>query len=249
MTGFFSDFQHHLPFIHAASFDVSQICRTSPELVLAATAIGAVYRFQKPAAKLLHEAALSLVSAKVHRIAIDTEQDLRSMQALVLLEIYSLWESAIPVSLLKPSLQNVLVACATRCVNSQTGAQDWASWAFHESQVRLVTAAFCVLNVRSIFHRTFPVVAANAVTSSLPSTTALWTSTCADGWARLFVNEPAPLQFHDAYKGLLIGGDDCMTTSSFGCFALLQAILQRIDLSRKLSVDGSLSPADVANIE
>lgn len=249
LNGFFGDCQHHMPVIHAATFDISSLCRLSPELVLAVAAVGAIHRFQKAAAEVLYQAAQSLASAKAHLMTIENDANLNFMQALVLLEMYSLWEKATPISLMTPSLQNHLLDCARNRNEPSAQTQDWASWTVKEVRIRLSIAAFCVLSIRSVFHHTSPAIVANEVLSTLPSSMSLWEATCPTTWAVRLASETPALHFREAYILLMSGEAEISVSSPFGCFALLQAIMQRIDQSRKMSLSSSLGTSEVAEIE
>lgn len=238
-----------MPIIHIPSFNVAHICGEFPELILAAAAIGAVYRFQDETASRLHHSAQLLASVRLDRMTLRTDHDLHYMQTLVLLEIFSLWHNATAVSLVTPSLQNLLLNYTLRRHETPSGEQNWASWVLSEGKARLVIAAFCVLNARSLFHHTSPAVVAYDVQTTLPSTTTLWSSDCAEKWTMNLIREPPSLGFHSAYKSLMSGEAETIATSPFGCFALLQAIIQRIDLCRKMSLSGNVQPPDVMEIE
>ena len=249
LTGFFSDCQHHMPIVHAGTFDIPTMCQLSPELVLAIAAVGAVHRFQEKAADLLYRAAQSLATMKAHRVNTRKGNDLHLMQTLILLEMYSLWEHATPVSLMTPTLQNLLLDCARCQLQPDAQEGDWVSWAVREAEIRLSIAAFCIFTVRSLFHHTPPLIAVNEAAKTLPSSTALWTAECTATWSSHYAVEPAPLDFRAAYRSLVTGDAEVAVSSPFGCFALLQAIMQRIDLSRRMSFDSSLRPTEIAEIE
>lgn len=223
------------------------MCKSSPELILAIVAIGAMYRFQATTGKALHRAAKLLMSAKEHYIATESIEGLHFLQALLLLEVHALWEDPTSVSPLNPSQQRLLIECARSRRLSAPLDGHWYSWAMSESLSRLSLASFCVINIRAVFNHTSPAVAANEVHAPLPASAALWASVSADSWLQVSDGEPVALDFHEAYKRLFTG--EATATSSYGCFALLQAIIQRIDFCRRLSLDGALRSSDTAEIE
>ncbi|KAF2012903.1 hypothetical protein BU24DRAFT_494823 [Aaosphaeria arxii CBS 175.79] len=251
-TGYFSEFQSHVPIVHKATFDIEAASKCNPELVVAIASIGAVYRFQKADALFLLKVALDLITRKWQNNSGSDRYDLGGLQALVLLSYFALWQKQSEILLEQSQVRKMLLDWVQKFRIPQPSGDEpsnWTRWCHRESALRTYLASFCILNTYSLLNGTPPEVTNITIKSALPCSTAAWNAASMDSWAAIMANEAPPPDFQTAFAQLFGDPEIQFLISPFGCFVLLHAIVQRTFHLRQLSFNGSLRPSDLAEME
>ena len=250
-TGYFSDFQSHIPILHRATFDTDTAARDSPELLLAVPAIGAVHRYcTADVLNLFRSSVEVIINRGEHRNPRD-RQSLTLLQSLVLLEYLATFHKEFvlekePLTAHREVLGVIWTFDPTRIRIDST---SWPDWVYREGAIRSFLAAFCILNTQSIFHGSPPEMPNSLVKCVLPSSTIAWDALSTEHWAAVIAVEAATVGFQDVLRHLFSDHEGLFMLSPFRCFVLLHGILQRTYHLRQLSFDEPLSPADLAKME
>ncbi|KAI1396649.1 hypothetical protein F4819DRAFT_121988 [Hypoxylon fuscum] len=244
-----------LPFIHVATFSAEQ---RDLELVLAAAAIGALYRYDPPKAYELYFMAKAILLEKMRLRGLQLTSDLLSgqnqvvpnvrndmgkiQQTFVLLINFASWadKKVLPDALAMASQLAMLVRENGISIPDEMPQDvDWLSWVAIQERRRTLLAAYVLFNQHSIAFDIPPLILNHEVGLFLPGYVEQWESKNAAQWRQ------APRQFERQFQdGLrcLFDGTEIPkhgSVSSFSNYLFIHGILQKIYLDRHGSA-GSL---------
>jgi hypothetical protein len=274
IEGYFSGFHAHLPFLHVPTVSFRT---TSPELILAILATGALYRFQRRQSDQLYMAAYALVQYKVQRRDQDIHRDSTSaaskesssnprvelLQAMTLLIALSTWNYSRLLSdsfALAAQLALLIQEGCGSDVSNTPSQDEWTSWVYNESERRIKFTAYCFLNLHSIVYNIAPkLMTAQLGNVLLPSPESHWQAIDTTGWRAARQKEQHhEIDFRTAFANLCRerpSSEFLGKTSTFGNYVLVHGIVQQIFLCRHSLVDfasqseEALPPETVTNIQ
>lgn len=173
LEGYFRGFQNHLPFIHPPTFIPGSV---RSELLLAMTAVGAMYRFEYSAGHYLYGAEQPPFSS------------IQTVQALIILMVMSSWGQK---SLIQDSMaMSSQLAFMVREIgvhepdNATRPNLRWLEWVAHEQRRRTLLVAYIVFNLHSIAFNIPPMILTRKVALNLPSCEAVWNAASSASWER-----------------------------------------------------------------
>ncbi|RMJ07901.1 hypothetical protein CDV36_012495 [Fusarium kuroshium] len=113
---------------------------------------------------------------------------------------------------------------------------DWEVWAQKEVSRRIKLGVFCFLNLQSLAFRTPPVLFSNEIRLRLPTSCKEWIAAGPEEWKAARADALPLVEYQDALMRLLqpTGETSVLTTSPFGNYILIHALLQRLTISRQL---------------
>jgi len=182
LSTYFGHFHHHLPFLHPASFNPTQV---SPSLLLSVLSIGALYAFDQDQAYLLHIGSKVLVNQFLqHKESFSSRKcPLWTMQSSLLNMIFASW-SGDPKGLewacsIKSLLAN-MVAGNRYELKLRQEARDGArptraEWVEDEECRRTYYAVYIFFGLLTLTYNHTPAISFNEFEDlQLPSTEGLW---------------------------------------------------------------------------
>ncbi|KAI1805772.1 fungal-specific transcription factor domain-containing protein [Daldinia bambusicola] len=214
LSTYFTLFHHHLPFLHPASFNVTQV---SPALLLAVLSIGALYAFDQDQAYMCHIGSKVLVNQFLQNKENFSSRKcpLWTMQSSLLNMIFASW-SGDPKGLewacsIKSLLANMVAGNRYELKlrqDSREGAQPKRDeWIEDEGCRRTYYAVYIFFGLLTLTYNHTPAISFNEFEDlQLPSQEALWNSKVTDeaAWQEQLKASPA-VTFMVAHENLFQG--------------------------------------------
>lgn len=235
LSTYFGHFHHHLPFLHPASFNPTQI---SPPLLLAVLSIGALYAFDQDQAYLLHIGSKILVNQFLqHKENFSSRKvPLWTMQSSLLNMIFSSW-SGDPKGLewacsIKSLLANMVAGNRYELKlrqEARVGRQPTrAEWVEDEGCRRTYYAVYIFFGLLTLTFNHTPAINFNEFEDlQLPSSEALWNLKVTDEAAWKEQLSAAPVAtFLDAHDTLFQG--ERITYSAFATRVMINALFLEV---------------------
>ncbi len=271
LESYFRCFQEHLPFIHSATFSVA---KTDIDLLMAAAAFGALYRFEKACAHDLYSMAKAIMLEKTRcqdlqlgtellsdndHSRLDARNHLAKIQTLNLLIDYASWASkeilADALSMTDQLVRLVKLNGMSELEQQQpvedqlTDAtaveRSLCGWVAAEERRRTLLSAYVLLNLHSIAFDRAPQLLNREVCLFLPSCVELWKAPNSTQWRRSSCQHQ--LQFQESLRSLFDG--TVSPVSSFANYVLIHGLLQQIGVDHCGAMGKSLQPDTVAAFE
>lgn len=235
LSTYFGLFHHHLPFLHPASFNPSQV---SPPLLLAVLSIGALYAFDQDQAYMLHIGSKVLVNQFLQNKENFSSRKcpLWTMQSSLLNMIFASW-SGDPKGLewacsIKSLLAN-MVAGNRYELNLRQEARgntlpSRAEWVEDECCRRTYYAVYIFFGLLTLTYNHTPAIGFNEFEDlQLPSTEALWNLQVSDeaSWQEALSASPS-VTFMVAH-GTLFQGEK-MRYSAFAARVMVNALFLEV---------------------
>ena len=235
MATYFNLFHHHLPFLHPASFEPTQV---SPPLLLAVLSIGALYAFDQDHAYILHIGSKVLVNQFLQNKENFSSRKcpLWTMQSSLLNMIFASW-SGDPKGLewacsIKSLLAN-MVAGNRYELKLRTEARDGAQptraeWVEDEGCRRTYYAVYIFFGLLTLTYNHTPAIGFNEFEDlKLPSTEALWNLNISDDavWHEQLTRSPVP-SFMEAHDNLFQG--ESLRYSAFATRVMINALFLEV---------------------
>ncbi|KAF4981146.1 hypothetical protein FDECE_17740 [Fusarium decemcellulare] len=228
-----------LPFLHESHFAEGSL---TPAIYTGVLAAGAAHSLEHRKLSLqLHRLSVQLGPSKLklnsscledlqyEALAIDFALSCRDMdlQSWATTELRHVW------TFLEPCL-NELLTC-------EIGSSNWSQWRRREELKRTIYSLFILSVAVASTRDVAPVIHATSLAFDMPCADALWDSSDAMAWARVNLqsqpNQP-PLQFIDILHSFFSGDTERIyhqqSTSSFGSYILICAILETLQSSNRL---------------
>lgn len=240
MNGFFDGFYPHMPVVHIPTFKVDDC---EPEIILAMAALGAQYRHEhRKAVTLFHAAKATLQYHEIQSSLVEEPVHTRLMRearcALYLIA-FATWQSETDIVREAFNLQSFLARCVresqSESQENQEDSLDWKTWVQRESDRRVKSFAFAILNLHAIAFGTPPILLIDELHLRLPSTCFEWIAPNREKWAKVHKVGPArQLLLQDALSHLMKGSaqPDLLSSqpipSPLANYILLHALIQRI---------------------
>ncbi|KAI8966205.1 fungal-specific transcription factor domain-containing protein [Daldinia sp. FL1419] len=214
LSTYFTLFHHHLPFLHPASFNITQV---SPALLLAVLSIGALYAFDQDQAYMCHIGSKVLVNQFLQNKENFSSRKcpLWTMQSSLLNMIFASW-SGDPKGLewacsIKSLLANMVAGNRYELKlrqDSREGAQPKRDeWIEDEGCRRTYYAVYIFFGLLTLTYNHTPAISFNEFEDlQLPSQEALWNSKVTDeaAWQEQLKASPA-VTFMVAHENLFQG--------------------------------------------
>lgn len=214
LSTYFTLFHHHLPFLHPASFDVTQV---SPALLLAVLSIGALYAFDQDQAYMCHIGSKVLVNQFLQNKENFSSRKcpLWTMQGSLLNMIFASW-SGDPKGLewacsIKSLLANMVAGNRYELKLRQDGREGAQpkrdEWIEDEGCRRTYYAVYIFFGLLTLTYNHTPAISFNEFEDlQLPSQEALWNSKATDeaAWQEQLKASPA-VTFMVAHENLFQG--------------------------------------------
>lgn len=254
LESFFRCGQDQLPFVHPSSFSIQN---RGIGLILAAVAVGALFRFEHSQAFELYDMAKAMAKERTIRDNLEissellsessdscpsTTEDLDTIQSYVLLVNFTSWTGAkfLPEALtMGYQLSRLVKRSAISEPDRLPDDISWATWIAVEEKRRTLFAAYAVLNLQSIAYDTTPSILNHEVGLFVPGTAACWKATNKTQWREAF--RPDNFSFLELLNSLYDGVKHGQNLSSFADYVLVHGILQQICLEREQTA-GILRP-------
>ncbi|OTA60320.1 hypothetical protein K449DRAFT_435418 [Hypoxylon sp. EC38] len=231
LSTYFTLFHHHLPFLHPASFNVTQV---SPALLLAVLSIGALYAFDQDQAYLLHIGSKVLVNQFLQNKENFSSRKcpLWTMQSSLLNMIFASW-SGDPKGLewacsIKSLLANMVAGNRYELKLRQDGREGAQprrdEWIEDEGCRRTYYAVYIFFGLLTLTYNHTPAISFNEFEDlQLPSSEALWNSKVTDeaAWQEQLKASPA-ITFMNAHELLFQG--ETLKYSAFATRVMINAL-------------------------
>jgi hypothetical protein len=232
---YFDLFHHHLPFLHPATFNPTEV---SAPLLLAVLSIGALYIFDQDQAYMLHIGSKVLVNQFLQNKENFSSRKcpLWTMQSTLLNMIFSSW-SGDPKGLewacsIKSLLAN-MVAGNRYELKIRTEAREGASpthqeWVVDEQCRRTYYAVYIFFGLLTLTYNHTPAMGFNEFdTLELPSSESLWTMEVSDedAW-RESVEQSKIITFRQAHDNLFQG--ETARYSAFATRVMINALFLEV---------------------
>ncbi|OTB04959.1 hypothetical protein M426DRAFT_145216 [Hypoxylon sp. CI-4A] len=235
LSTYFTLFHHHLPFLHPASFNATQV---SPALLLAVLSIGALYAFDQDQAYLLHIGSKVLVNQFLQNKENFSSRKcpLWTMQGSLLNMIFASW-SGDPKGLewacsIKSLLANMVAGNRYELKlrqDSREGAQPRRNeWIEDEGCRRTYYAVYIFFGLLTLTYNHTPAISFNEFADlQLPSQEALWNSKATDeaAWQEQLKASPA-ITFMLAHDNLFQG--ETLKYSAFATRVMINALFLEV---------------------
>jgi len=235
LSTYFGMFHHHLPFLHPASFELTQV---SPPLLLAVLSIGALYAFDQDQAYMLHIGSKILVSQFLQNKENFSSRKcpLWTMQSSLLNMIFASW-SGDPKGLewacsIKSLLANMVAGNRYELKlrqEAREGAQPTrAEWVEDEGCRRTYYAVYIFFGLLTLTYNHTPAISFNEFEDlQLPSTEALWNLKISDevAWHEQLKAPPAAT-FMEAHDNLFQG--ETLRYSAFATRVMINALFLEV---------------------
>ncbi|RYP03261.1 hypothetical protein DL764_005254 [Monosporascus ibericus] len=235
LATYFGLFHHHLPFLHPASFKVTEV---SPSLLMAVLSIGALYAFDQDQAYMLHIGSKVLVSQFLQNKENFSSRKcpLWTMQSSLLNMIFASW-SGDPKGLewscsIKSLLAN-MVAGNRYELKLRQDAREGAlptrtEWVEDEGCRRTYYAVYIFFGLLTLTYNHTPAISFNEFEDlQLPSSEALWNSKVTDEvtWQEHLKASPA-VTFMSAHDNLFQG--ETLKYSAFASRVMINALFLEV---------------------
>lgn len=235
LSTYFGMFHHHLPFLHPASFEPTQV---SPPLLLTVLSIGALYAFDQEQAYMLHVGSKILVN----QFLLNKENfssrkcPLWSMQSSLLNMIFASW-SGDPKGLewacsIKSLLANMVAGNRYELKLRQEGREGRqptrAEWVEDEGCRRTYYAVYIFFGLLTLSFNHTPAISFNEFEDlHLPSTEALWNMKVTDeaAWQEQ-LSASAGMTFMEAHEKLFQG--ETLRYSAFATRVMINALFLEV---------------------
>ncbi|KAH9883571.1 hypothetical protein F4778DRAFT_628599 [Xylariomycetidae sp. FL2044] len=235
LATYFGLFHHHLPFLHPASFNVTQV---SPALLLGVLSIGALYAFDQDQAYMLHIGSKVLVNQFLQNKENFSSRKcpLWTMQSSLLNMIFASW-SGDPKGLewacsIKSLLANMVAGNRYELKLRQDGREGAqptrAEWIEDEGCRRTYYAVYIFFGLLTLTYNHTPAISFNEFEDlQLPSSEALWNSKVTDdaGWQEQLRVSPA-ITFMVAHDNLFQG--EVLKYSAFATRVMINALFLEV---------------------
>ncbi|KAI2626681.1 fungal-specific transcription factor domain-containing protein [Hypoxylon sp. NC1633] len=235
LATYFGLFHHHLPFLHPASFTVTQV---SPALLLAVLSIGALYAFDQDQAYMLHIGSKVLVNQFLQNKESFSSRKcpLWTMQSSLLNMIFASW-SGDPKGLewacsIKSLLANMVAGNRYELKlrrDSREGAlPKREEWIEDEGCRRTYYAVYIFFGLLTLTYNHTPAISFNEFEDlQLPSQEALWNSKVSDeaAWQEQLKASPA-ITFMVAHDNLFQG--ETLKYSAFATRVMINALFLEV---------------------
>ncbi|KAK2612968.1 hypothetical protein QQS21_001079 [Conoideocrella luteorostrata] len=235
LSTYFGLFHHHLPFLHPASLNPSQM---SPPLLLAVLSIGALYAFDQDQAYMLHIGSKVLVNQFLQNKENFSSRKcpLWTMQSSLLNMIFASW-SGDPKGLewacsIKSLLANMVAGNRYELKLRQeargTTKPSRLEWVEDEGCRRTYYAVYIFFGLLTLTYNHTPAISFNEFEDvQLPSTEALWNLQVADDAAWLeHLSGSTAITFMQAHDNLFQG--DNLRYSAFGARVMINALFLEV---------------------
>lgn len=235
LSTYFTMFHHHLPFLHPASFEPTQV---APPLLLAVLSIGALYAFDQESAYMLHIGSKILVSQFLQNKENFSSRKcpLWTMQSSLLNMIFASW-SGDPKGLewacsIKSLLAN-MVAGNRYELKLRQEAREGArpsrgEWIEDEGCRRTYYAVYIFFGLLTLTYNHTPAISFNEFEDLLlPSPEALWNLPVADesSWQEQLLSSPT-VTFMEAHENLFQG--EALRYSAFATRVMINALFLEV---------------------
>lgn len=240
VNGFFDGFYPHMPVVHIPTFKVDDC---EPEIILAMAALGAQYRHEHRKAVLLFYAAKAMLQYRgmqgsIHEEPVHTRL-VREARCALYLMAFATWQSETDIVREAFNLQSFLARCVRESHSEnwedQEDGLDWRTWVQRESDRRIKSFSFAILNIHGIAFGTPPILLSDELQLRLPCTCFEWIAPNCDKWAKVHKIGPArQLLLQEALSHLMKGSEQPNLLSSqpvpspLANYILLHALIQRI---------------------
>jgi hypothetical protein len=235
LSTYFGLFHHHLPFLHPASFNSSEV---SPALLLAVLSIGALYAFDQDQAYMLHIGSKVLVTQFLQNKENFSSRKcpLWTMQSSLLNMVFASW-SGDPKGLewacsIKSLLANMVAGNRYELKLRQDGREGAhptrAEWVEDEGCRRTYYAVYIFFGLLTLTYNHTPAISFNEFEDlQLPSSEALWNSKVTDeaAWQEHLKASPA-VTFMVAHDNLFQG--EMLKYSAFATRVMINALFLEV---------------------
>lgn len=235
LSKYFMLFHHHLPFLHPASFNPTEV---SAPLLLAVLSIGALYTFEQDQAYMLHIGSKVLVNQFLQKKDNFSSRKcpLWTMQATLLNSIFASW-SGDPKGLewacsIKSLLANMVAGnryeLKLRSEAREGRHPSHEEWIEDEGCRRSYYAVYIFFGMLTLTFNHTPAIGFNELdTLELPSSESLWTLEAADedSWRDSLTNS-AIITFREAHDRLFQG--ETARYSAFGTRVMINALFLEV---------------------
>jgi hypothetical protein len=235
LSTYFGLFHHHLPFLHPASFNPSQV---SPPLLLAVLSIGALYAFDQDQAYMLHIGSKVLVNQFLQNKENFSSRKcpLWTMQSSLLNMIFASW-SGDPKGLewacsIKSLLANMVAGNIYELKLRQeargTAKSSRAEWVEDEGCRRTYYAVYIFFGLLTLTYNHTPAISFNEFEDlQLPSTEAMWNMQAAeDASESEHLGKSAAVTFMEAHDNLFQG--ETLRYSAFATRVMINALFLEV---------------------
>lgn len=235
LSTYFGMFHHHLPFLHPASFEPTQV---APALLLTALSIGALYAFDQESAYMLHVGGKILVNQFLQNKENFSSRKcpLWAMQSSLLNMIFASW-SGDPKGLewacsIKSLLANMVAGNRYELKLRQEGREGRlptrAEWVEDEGCRRTYYAVYIFFGLLTLSFNHTPAISFNEFEDlHLPSTEALWNMKVTDevAWQEQ-LSASAGVSFMEAHDKLFQG--ETIQYSAFATRVMINALFLEV---------------------
>ena len=235
LSTYFNLFHHHLPFLHPASFEPTEI---SPPLLLGVLSIGALYTFEQEQAYMLHIGSKVLVNQFLQNKENFSSRrcPLWTMQSTLLNMIFASW-SGDPKGLewacsIKSLLANMVAGNRYELKlrsEAREGAQpSHEEWIEDEGCRRTYYAVYIFFGLLTLTYNHTPAISFNEFdTLDLPSSESLWNIEASDeeSW-RESLTASTIITFREAHDSLFQG--ESARYSAFATRVMINALFLEV---------------------
>jgi len=233
LSTYFSLFHHHLPFLHPASFQPTQV---SSPLLLAVLSIGALYAFDQDQAYMLHIGSKLLVNQFLQNKENFSSRKcpLWTMQSSLLNMVFASW-SGDPKGLewacsIKSLLANMVAGNRYELklrTEARNGAQPTrAEWVEDEGCRRTYYAVYIFFGLLTLTYNHTPAISFNEFEDlQLPSTEAVW-NLADDSTHQEFLDSNQDVSFMEAHDNLFQG--EALRYSAFATRVMINALFLEV---------------------
>jgi hypothetical protein len=250
VTGYFTGFHEHYPFLHVPTLRWERI---SPDLFLSIAAVGAQYAREPDIGLDLFHVAKAVVLERIRRresqdiVPADSHvgesgqggdppiagyldySAIEPIQTLLLLIARSTWFKRRPAAYEALSIRSVL-DCLVRNHSVDEAEQRtdrWEAWIQAETRKRTTLVVFCFFNIHTIVFGLPPLMLSTEVHVDLPCSEREWKAECEQAWRDCHRDQGQ--DFQDAFQSLF-GHRKAVYPcfSSLGGYVLIHAVIQHI---------------------
>ncbi|KAH8599830.1 fungal-specific transcription factor domain-containing protein [Bisporella sp. PMI_857] len=235
LSTYFSLFHHHLPFLHPASFEPTQV---SSPLLLAVLSIGALYAFDQDQAYMLHIGSKVLVNQFLQNKENFSSRKcpLWTMQSSLLNMIFASWSGDDKglewACSIKSLLANMVAGNRYELKlrnEARNGAQPTrAEWVEDEGCRRTYYAVYIFFGLLTLTYNHTPAISFNEFEDlQLPSTEAVWNMDVTDAVAHQdFLQSARGVSFMEAHDNLFQG--ESLRYSAFATRVMINALFLEV---------------------
>lgn len=235
LATYYNNFHHHLPFLHPASFEPTQV---SPPLLLAVLSIGALYAFDQEQAYMMHIGSKVMVNQFLQNKENFSSRKcpLWTMQSSLLNMIFASW-SGDPKGLewacsIKSLLANMVAGNRYELKLRQDAREGRsptrAEWVEDEGCRRTYYAVYIFFGLLTLTFNHTPAIGLNEFEDlHLPSTEGMWNLQVTDDsvWQEHLRNSPS-VTFMEAHVNLLQG--ETLKYSAFATRVMINALFLEV---------------------